>query len=143
MVERNFGQFVRVLVDMDVTRDLRYKILVERGGFKFLVELAYENLANFCTHCKKIGHYVDICKNLNKDKARETEEAPTKNYIEPIMEFRQLKYGRKEQGSHPDDPILIEKVNGVGNKNKSPITIYNVGKTTASCFKEGKSLVEE
>lgn len=97
MVERNSGQFVRVLVDMDVTRDLRYKVLVERGGFKCLVELAYENLPNFCTHCKKIGHYVDICKNLNKDKARETEEAPNKNYIEPIMEFRQLKYGRKNR----------------------------------------------
>jgi hypothetical protein len=35
MIERTFGHFARVLVDMDVTEELRYKVLVERKGFTF------------------------------------------------------------------------------------------------------------
>ena len=36
MVDRTFGQFVRVLVDMDVTKTPRYYVLVKRKGFFFL-----------------------------------------------------------------------------------------------------------
>ena len=39
MIERTFGQYARVLVDMDVTQDLRYKVLVERKGYAFFVDL--------------------------------------------------------------------------------------------------------
>lgn len=35
MMERTFGQFARVLVDMDVTQELRFKVLVERKGYAF------------------------------------------------------------------------------------------------------------
>lgn len=35
MICRIFGQFVRVLVDMNITQTLRYKVLVERKGFPF------------------------------------------------------------------------------------------------------------
>jgi len=44
MIERTFGQFAKVVVDMDVTRELRDNVLVERKGFAFFVELEYENL---------------------------------------------------------------------------------------------------
>lgn len=61
MTERTFGQFARVLVDMDVTQMLRYKVLVERKDYAFFVELDYENIPDFCNHCMKIGHHVDNC----------------------------------------------------------------------------------
>lgn len=67
MIDRTFGQYARVLVDMDVTKELRYKVLVERKDFSFFVELEYENLPDYCIHCKKIGHYVEICKFVNKE----------------------------------------------------------------------------
>jgi len=35
MIERTFGQFARVLVDMDVIQTLRYKVLVERKDYAF------------------------------------------------------------------------------------------------------------
>lgn len=46
MIDRIFGQFVRVLVDMNITQTLRYKVLVERKGFAFSLffELEYDNL---------------------------------------------------------------------------------------------------
>lgn len=40
-------------------------------GFAFFVELDFENIPSFCTHCKKIGPYIDIYKNVNKVEANE------------------------------------------------------------------------
>ncbi|XP_058775610.1 uncharacterized protein LOC131649883 [Vicia villosa] len=42
--DRSFGHFVRVLVDRELAKDLIYKILVERIGFAFFVEVEYEKL---------------------------------------------------------------------------------------------------
>jgi len=36
---RTFGQYAWVLVDMDVSKPLRYKVLVERQGYAFFVDL--------------------------------------------------------------------------------------------------------
>lgn len=60
--ERPFGHFVRVLVDMDLTKELRYKVLVERQGYAFFAELEYENLPKFYSHYICIGHSTSKCK---------------------------------------------------------------------------------
>ncbi|WJX25654.1 hypothetical protein P8452_14674 [Trifolium repens] len=65
MHERTFGQFARVLVDIDLLQPLRYKLLVERKGFAFFVDLEYERIPEFCTECKVIGHCLDNCKKWN------------------------------------------------------------------------------
>lgn len=44
LIDRSFSHFVRVLVDMHVTKEIRYKILVKRWGYAFFTELEYENL---------------------------------------------------------------------------------------------------
>jgi len=66
MMERTFGQYARVLVDLDVTQELRYKVLVERKGYAFFVDLDFENIPDFCTNCRKIGHHINVCKSLHK-----------------------------------------------------------------------------
>lgn len=53
---------MRVLVDLELTNDLRYKVLVERKGFSFFVELEYENLPEFCSSHNIIGHNLTNCK---------------------------------------------------------------------------------
>ncbi|XP_058755862.1 uncharacterized protein LOC131629080 [Vicia villosa] len=65
-VDRTFGHFVRVLVEMDLTQPLSYNVLVEREGFAFFADIEYENLPEFCAHCKKSGHSLNNCKTLNK-----------------------------------------------------------------------------
>ncbi|XP_058776082.1 uncharacterized protein LOC131650388 [Vicia villosa] len=60
--ERPFGHFVRILVDLDLTKELSYKILVERVGFAFFVDIEYEKIPEFCSFCNNIAHSITNCK---------------------------------------------------------------------------------
>lgn len=60
--ERPFGHFVHILVDLDLTKELNYKILVERVRFAFFVDIEYEKIPDFCNFCSTIGHSIDNCK---------------------------------------------------------------------------------
>lgn len=106
--ERTFGQYVRILVDMDVSQALRYKVLVERKGYTFFVEVDYENLPHFCSHCKKVGHYLEICKFAKKNEGDviEKEAVQKKHPAKNIKKTLQTqKYRRKEQGNHQDNSV--------------------------------------
>jgi hypothetical protein len=59
--KRLFGHYARILVDMDFSRKFFREILVEREGFSFKVEVNYEWLPDFCSHCQNIGHNVSSC----------------------------------------------------------------------------------
>jgi hypothetical protein len=61
-LNRTFGHYARVLVDMDLSQNLFDEILVEREGFKFNLAVVYERLPNFCCHCHAIGHDISVCK---------------------------------------------------------------------------------
>lgn len=61
MFDRSFGHFMRVLVDINLVKELTQKILLERVGLAFFTEEEYEKLPDFCTHCKVIGHQYDTC----------------------------------------------------------------------------------
>lgn len=82
-IERSFGHFARVLVDIDLSQELRYRVLVERKGYAFFVDFEYENLPDFCTHCNCTGHSIDICKRLKDNKGKQTMAQPVK----PRQEF--------------------------------------------------------
>jgi len=56
--KRLYGHYARTLVDMDCSEKLFYEILVEREGFSFPVEVVYEWMPEFCTHCHNLGHNV-------------------------------------------------------------------------------------
>jgi len=57
-----FGHYARILVDMDFSRKLFHEIIVEREGYAFTVEVAYEWMPDFCSHCQNIGHDVTACR---------------------------------------------------------------------------------
>jgi hypothetical protein len=60
--DRDFGHFARVLVDIDLKHAPTYRVLVERTGFAFFVDIEFENLPAYCSYCKCIGHEVSVCK---------------------------------------------------------------------------------
>ncbi|XP_058783904.1 uncharacterized protein LOC131658651 [Vicia villosa] len=68
-IDRTFGQYVRVLVDMDLTKPLNHNVLVERSGFAFFADIEYENLPPFCDNCKRLGHVKQDCKLLQNHQA--------------------------------------------------------------------------
>ena len=88
--KRLYGHYARILVDMDFSRKMFLEITVEREGYSFNVEVAYEWLPDFCAHCQNIGHDVTVCRWLyprqdnNAHKQAVTQgkkQAPTKKQI--------------------------------------------------------------
>jgi len=55
-MRKNRGFIARVLVDIDLLSPLPDHLLVERPDFAFQVDVEYEWLCPFCSHCKMIGH---------------------------------------------------------------------------------------
>jgi len=45
-----FGHYARLLVDLDLSRNIFYEIMVEQAGYTFPVEIEYKGLPNFCMH---------------------------------------------------------------------------------------------
>lgn len=60
--ERDFGHFVTVLLDLDQIKELSYKILMERIGFAFFMEMEYEKVPEFCHYYTCIGHSYGKCR---------------------------------------------------------------------------------
>lgn len=57
-----FGQFARLLVEVDFQTNLQETDMIDRGEKSFFVELFYENIPAFCTSCKQIRHEVTNCR---------------------------------------------------------------------------------
>jgi hypothetical protein len=81
MLERTFGHYARVLVDVDLAKKLIFKILVERKGFAFFVDVEYENLPPFCDHCKVIGHKFDNSKRRKESTTISRKHVHSKQFV--------------------------------------------------------------
>lgn len=55
-------EFARVLVEIDISLDLQYSLIVSTPFGPKEVEVYYEWIPPFCTSCKIIGHDVSKCK---------------------------------------------------------------------------------
>jgi hypothetical protein len=76
--KRAFGYYARVLVDIDLSQRLFDEILVEREGVSFYVEVVYEKLSNYCTHCQSIGRSINNSNTLHPKVVRKLVEAHKK-----------------------------------------------------------------
>jgi hypothetical protein len=47
---RLFGNYVRLLMDLDLSRNIFNEIMVERKGYAFDAAIEYERLPDFCMH---------------------------------------------------------------------------------------------
>jgi hypothetical protein len=111
--ERTFGHYARVLIDMDLSQTLRDKVLVERIGFAFFIEIEYENLPEYCNHFKLIGHCIANCNRINpqEDNVKEKEQKGKKKIDKEIKKnYVQTKDGRVEQNKSTE-VINVEESN--------------------------------
>jgi hypothetical protein len=89
--DRTFGHFARVLVDIDLSNELRYKILDERKGFAFFVEVDYENLSYYCNYCKCIGRCFENCKRRSHLEPNQKDKVSLNKKIEMFMfQFKEM-----------------------------------------------------
>ncbi|KAL6138079.1 hypothetical protein ACLB2K_063365 [Fragaria x ananassa] len=66
-LERRFGLFARVLVDVDLSCSPPCELVVRRSNCEIvMVEVEHERLPNFCSHYGNVGHKVTACKLVPK-----------------------------------------------------------------------------
>jgi hypothetical protein len=68
------GKWGVTLVDLDLSKDIFYEVMVEREGFAFPIAIEYEDLPEFCTHCKCIRHNVTSCRWLHPRRENNVEQ---------------------------------------------------------------------
>lgn len=140
MYERTFGQYARVLVEIDLTQALRYKILVERKGYVFYVDLDYENVPDYCTYCRNIGHHVDFCKKWYPGRETRQEKEQQRSFKEPKQIFVQKKDGRVEQDITTEEVNEEKEVINVEDDNEEENRVENI--TASELLKiKGKAVV--
>lgn len=55
-IDGDFRHFVRVFVDVDLAKPLKYHLVIDCDNFLFDIDVFYENLSAFCKACNTIGH---------------------------------------------------------------------------------------
>lgn len=83
---RLFGHYAKVLMDLDLSENLFYEVMVEQEGYAFPVEIEYEGLPDFCTYCKSIGHNITSCWWLHPKKSDKEEK------VLPINKGKKLNF---------------------------------------------------
>jgi len=78
---RLYAHYAQILVDLDLSKNIFYEVMVEREGYAFPVAIEYEGLPYFCTRCKSIGHNITSCRWLHP---RSTQEQPIDKGKEPV-----------------------------------------------------------
>ena len=61
-LDGKFGHFARILIDIDLSKDLTESLMIERQGHKFFISVGFENLPEFCRNCMAVGHSLGSCK---------------------------------------------------------------------------------
>lgn len=118
-LERTFGHFVRVLVDIDLTQELKYVVLVERKGYAFLVEFEYENLPKFCNFCNMIGHNIQVCRKVKKNDGGIDEKEDKKGKRKDIYKNEEVAQKVQEQNKIwvVETPAVIDLDPGASHAN--------------------------
>lgn len=60
-MEVDFGHFARILVEVDLSKDLFYTIGVEKEGKQIWINVVYENVPSFGRNCSPNGHSWKGC----------------------------------------------------------------------------------
>ena len=128
---RVFGHYARVLVDMDLSKNIYNEVMVERTCFSFTIDITYERLPAFCTHCGNIGHYISICR-----------------WLHPVTEFLVIDKKKKSTVSQRQQPPKWkpkDNLDGIGLSKafETPVVTNNHNDVTDVSADNNDSLVEQ
>ncbi|KAF9609460.1 hypothetical protein IFM89_016459 [Coptis chinensis] len=139
-LNRDFGFFALVLVEIDLAKPIPGKILVEEGeGKSFLQEVEVDKLSKFCPHCKVVGHIMAECTVMRRIRDGETtvrstaskpnEQLPesTKGKEAPVLDqpaWQRKKYKRNRRKKINNAQVLNAGVSGMKDARESLIEAY-------------------
>ncbi|KAF5205415.1 Ribonuclease h domain [Thalictrum thalictroides] len=94
-LDRHYGYFASVLIDMDLSKSIPDKVLVEvENGEEFLQEVVISKLPKFCSQCKMIGHATFECRHLQKKQV----EAKNDEVPKVVEKPKKKRNRRKKKG---------------------------------------------
>ncbi|KAF9623733.1 hypothetical protein IFM89_004814 [Coptis chinensis] len=112
-LDRTFGNFASVLVDVDLSKPIPSQFLVEEDeGKSFLQDAEVIRLPKFCGHCKSVGHLVAECKGLQKEIRRE-EALKEVTHPEPTKQKKKRSRNRNNQKEQPG-ASGVKNAQGIG-----------------------------
>ena len=104
-MEWNLGHHAWVLLNIDLADMLQESVLAERTGSSILASVVYENLPQFCSHCKAIGHEISHSR-FNKFKKAEETSGLRKNNTQRVTQARSGDKKRRSGGSHRHQQLI-------------------------------------
>ncbi|MCH96808.1 defensin-like protein, partial [Trifolium medium] len=120
--DREFGHFVRVLVDMDLKKPPLYRVLIERIGFAFFVDIDYENMPQYCSSCNFIGHDQSQCKRVLNDKMQaEKDLIPKKNQHQIVKKDYVISKDKRHGKSTESEVIIIKDASPEKSTHRDPM----------------------
>ncbi|KAF5174857.1 F-box/LRR-repeat protein [Thalictrum thalictroides] len=110
-MEREFGYYANVLIDLELSKSLPNQNLVEVEDDKeFIQDVVYPVLPNFCAHCQAIGHLKNKCKGLQKEVGKEVQDSRnTTNSIILIEERDSMTKKKKKAANSIEDLLEFQK----------------------------------
>ncbi|KAF9594178.1 hypothetical protein IFM89_028835 [Coptis chinensis] len=94
-LERDYGFYVSVLVDVDISKPIPTQIWVEKEeGISFVQDNEVVKMPKYCGHCKSVGHLVTECRVLRRN-TRMEETAKEAVILGPIPVARKLNKKRR------------------------------------------------
>lgn len=76
--DKEIGLFARILIDIDLARQVPERMLIQRKDLEFFIFGEIENCPSFCNLCGAIGHQNNECssKRREDDKAGRQDRLP-------------------------------------------------------------------
>lgn len=92
---------------MDLSAQPTYNVLIERQGYAFFLNIEYENVPKFCSHCNSIGHSLDARKKLNSYIVnRHTRKQPEKTFFKAKDGKINMDKGKEPLNEYVSDKAL-------------------------------------
>ncbi|XP_057770728.1 uncharacterized protein LOC130990516 [Salvia miltiorrhiza] len=86
---RDFGQFARLLIELDMSKSFPTTLLIDNDSFSFYVEFTYENLPYYCSKCKLTGHPIEKCRKISVKKTVVEEDVQDRSQMPLVKNGKQ------------------------------------------------------
>lgn len=109
-------------MDLDLTKELEYKVLVERQccAFFVVVKLEYENIPYFCSLCNTIGHNYEACERMKSDDGPHLESDKKNKEIKKVYKQVDNTTSHDVMQSEKGKTIVFDHVNEATHNHREP-----------------------